>query len=165
MHGLAVGVDGLLREGAALDLAHGEVQLAGGGGAELVDRHDAGVGQLGHELCLLHEPRGGVAALHQLGMQRLDRYPAPEDEVALAAHLGHAASAQQLQIFVAGRAPQGQVARRHRGPVEAHRVQHRGLLGASMDDRGFVVRWLGHVSSGGRAPRPAPPYRLRAPSA
>ena len=67
----------------------------------VVNRHDVGVGQLGHSPGLIHEPAAEIGVLGQVTVQDLYRYQ-PVQPVALGLiDVGHASPADQLQYLIA----------------------------------------------------------------
>jgi len=67
-----LGAEEDLGEGVAADDGHGVVPLPVGELAQVVERQDAGVLQLGGDLRLLHEARQDVRPVTQVGVQALD---------------------------------------------------------------------------------------------
>jgi hypothetical protein len=94
----------------ALDELHRDVDVAVGGGADVVDRDDVGVAELRDRLRLAHQPRPGLAlAEPHAGAQQLERDPPIELRIVRREHHAHAAGADPPQDHVAA----DRVAHRH----------------------------------------------------
>jgi hypothetical protein len=86
-----------LRDIAAIHILHGEVELTGGGGAEVIHRHHGGVIELGHQPCLALEALGeaGVFLLDPR-RQNLDGDGAVEIGLHPAIHRPHPTTTEDL---------------------------------------------------------------------
>ena len=93
-----------LRQGVALDQLHGEEGPEVGEGAQLVDRHDAGVLELAADLGLLDEPADHAGVVAEVVAQHLERDVAAEVGVAALEDGAHAAAGDLAIDAVADRA-------------------------------------------------------------
>ena len=90
-----------LAKGLPRDLFHGEPQPTVGKGAQIVDRHDPRVLQLGGGLGLFEEPGLQSGTTLHTGPKDLERQSSTQPPIPHPTHLAHAPHAQKAQIVVA----------------------------------------------------------------
>ena len=150
--GAPVHVDDDLPQRVPPHLAHCEEVAAVAHAAQLVNRHDARVLELGGGLRLLQKARDDAGAVQQLGVEELDGQGAPQHPVAHPPHSPHPALAQRPQVLIARVRPQPQPVLdaspgRQRGVCDERGARRqRALGGAARQGGGRGVALVGDVA-------------------